>query len=59
MSDILTSNIRDGSRIISSLEKLVELGFVKRDWEKELEMNSNIVYSLTPEGRYVVEKVGK
>ncbi len=57
MGDVLTVNRRDGSTIISSLERLIALGFVKRDWEKELELHESIVYSITSEGRHLAEKM--
>ncbi len=53
MGDILTVNDMDGSAIISSLEKLVNLGLIKRNWEKEEEMHTDIIYSLTQEGHYI------
>ena len=56
MGDILTLNNNEGSKIISCLEKLVDLGFLKRDWEKEVESGEKAVYSITPEGRYIAEK---
>ena len=56
MGDILTINTREGSKIITSLDKLVDLGFVKRDWEKEVEMGELTIYSITPDGRYMAQK---
>lgn len=56
LGDLLTINIIEGSLIISSLEKLVNLGLVKRDWEKEEEMHTDVVYSLTCEGEYIAQK---
>lgn len=56
LGDLMTINAIDGSSIISSLEKLVNFGLVKRDWEKEEEMHTDVIYSITPEGEYVVQK---
>ena len=53
LGDILTLNNLEGSRIISSLEKLVNFGLVRRDWNKEVEMHTDVVYSITPEGHYI------
>ena len=53
LGDLLTINRMDGSSIISSLEKLVSFGLIRRDWEKEAELHIDVVYSLTPEGHYI------
>ena len=56
MGDLLTINTIEGSLIISSIEKLVNLGFVKRDWQKEEQMRTDVIYSLTHEGEYIAQK---
>ncbi len=56
MGDLVTVNNLIGSKIIASLEKLVSFGLVRRNWDKEAEMHTDVVYSLTPEGHYVATK---
>lgn len=56
LSDLLTINRLEGSSIISSLEKLVNFGLVKRDWEKEEEIHAEAIYSLTHEGECIAQK---
>lgn len=53
LSDILTNNSMEGSKSIESLHKLVSFGLIRRDWEKELETKSDVVYTITPEGKSV------
>ena len=54
--DLFTVNNLKGSKIAASLEKLVDFGLIKRDWDKEAQMHTDVVYSLTPEGHYVATK---
>lgn len=43
-----------GSKIIGIVEKLRDFGFIRRDWEKEIEMGVDVVYSLTDFGRETI-----
>ena len=56
MGDLFTLNNIEGSQIVASLEKLVDFGLVKRDWDREVEMHIDVVYSLTPEGHHIATK---
>ena len=56
MSQMLTGVSVGGSKTIDSLQKLVEFGFVRRDWEKELKFNMDVIYCITREGKEGVEQ---
>lgn len=57
LGDLLTTNSMEGSSIISSLERLVSFGLIRRDWQKETELHTNTFYSLTQEGHYIGKKL--
>ncbi len=51
LGDILTVNTVIGADTILALEKLINFGYIRRDWEMELEMRNSTVYSITSLGR--------
>ncbi len=55
IGELLTINNIEGSSIMASIEKLMSLGMIKRDWEKEEEMHTDVIYSLTYEGGYIAQ----
>lgn len=57
LGDLLTANNMEGSSIVSSLERLVSFGLIRRDWQKETELHTNALYSLTQEGHYIGKKL--
>ncbi len=54
LGDLLTLNSEDGSRVMSSVQKLVSYGFVKRDWELEDRLKQDVIYAITKEGKDLV-----
>lgn len=53
---VASSNGLVGSKIIGTIEKLRDFGFIRRDWEKEIELGVDVVYSLTDFGRETLRK---
>ncbi len=56
LGDLLTLNPEDGATIMSSVQKLVNFGFVKRDWEMEDRLKQDVIYAITKEGKELVIK---
>ncbi len=58
LGQIISSNGIMGSKVIEAIEKLRDFGFIRRDWEKEIEMGVDVVYSLTDFGRETARRYG-
>jgi predicted transcriptional regulator len=55
LGEMLSGSSINGSKTMDSLQKLLEFGLVRRDWEKELESRMDVVYCITKEGRELVD----
>ena len=56
LGDMLTGVSTGGAKTVNSLQKLVEYGLVRRDWEKELKFSMDVIYCITREGKEAVEQ---
>ncbi len=56
LGQILSSNGLRGSRVMESIERLNDFGFIRRDWKKEIELSVDVVYSLTDFGREMIRR---
>lgn len=52
----IVSNRLAGSKAMDAIEKLRDFGFIRRDWEKEIELGVDVVYSLTGFGSETAKK---
>lgn len=59
LGQVLSSNGLMGSKVINAIEKLRDFGFIRRDWEKEIELGVDVVYSLTEFGRETARRYGE
>lgn len=50
LGQLMSSNSLAGSKIAECIEKLRDFGLIRRDWEKEIEMGVDVVYSITEFG---------
>ncbi len=56
VGQMLTGVSLGGAKTVNSLQKLVEYGLVRRDWEKEMKFSMDVIYCITREGKEVVEQ---
>lgn len=56
LGQIISSNGLVGSKVMEAIEKLRDFGFIRRDWEKEIELGVDVVYSLTEFGKETAKR---
>lgn len=55
LGDLLTFNSPEGGDLMRIVNRLAELGLIKRDARKQLESCTDVIFSITNQGEYAVK----